>query len=296
LARIQQNILKRLIEKELIKQAVGKAGVTIGDKEIDAAFVEYKKRFQTEEQFDNYLKHGRVTLDSIKARITEKKALEKLIEAKGNLEIGDKELQEFYAKNERFYIEKSGVKASHILVKVAEKAKAEDEKRALDKVKQIRKELKAGGDFAELAKKFSEGPSAPKGGDLGFFGQGQMVKDFEEVAFKMKVGDISGPVRTRFGFHVIKVLDKREERKKPFSEVKEQISQSLKNKKFFQERRKLLESLRKEAKVEKRLEDPKPAAAPKKPVTIDKIKGAKLVPTKAAAPKPGAKPAAAPTK
>ncbi|MGB0590820.1 MAG: peptidylprolyl isomerase [Myxococcota bacterium] len=296
LARIQQNILKRLIEKELIKQAVSKAGVTIGDKEIEAAFVEYKKRFQTEEQFDNYLKHGRVTLDSIKARITEKKALEKLIEAKGNLEIGDKELQEFYAKNERFYIEKAGVKASHILVKVAEKAKAEDEKRALDKVKQVRKELKAGGDFAELAKKFSEGPSAPKGGDLGFFGQGQMVKDFEEVAFKMKVGEISGPVRTRFGFHIIKVIDKREERKKPFKEVKEQISQSLKNKKFFQERRKLLETLRKEAKVEKRLEDPKPAAAPKKPVTIDKAKGAKLVPTKAAAPKAGAKPAAAPTK
>lgn len=277
LARIQQNILKRLIEKELIKQAVDKAGVTIGEKEIEAAFAEYKKRFQTEEQFDNYLKHGRVTLDSIKARITEKKALEKLIESKGNLEIGDKELQEFYAKNERFYIEKAGVKASHILVKVAEKAKPDEEKRALDKIKEVQKKIKAGEDFAELAKKFSEGPSAPKGGDLGFFGQGQMVKPFEEVAFKMKVGTVSAPVRTRFGFHIIKVIDKREERKKPFDEVKEQISQSLKNKKFFQERRKLLESLRKEAKIEKRLEDPKPAAKPKAPV-VNKAKGAKLAP------------------
>jgi len=103
---------------------------------------------------------------------------------------------------------------------------------------------------------------------------------------------VSAPVRTRFGFHIIKVIDKREERKKPFSEVKEQISQSLKNKKFFQERRKLLESLRKEAKVEKRLEDPKPAAAPAKgtPIVIDKVKSAKLVPTKGASPKPGAAP------
>ena len=256
LARIQQNILKRLIEKELIKQAVDKAGVTIGDKEIEAAFAEYKKRFQTEEQFDNYLKHGRVTLDSIKARITEKKALEKLIESKGNLEIDDKELKDFYGKNERFYIEKAGVKASHILVKVAEKAKPEEEKRALDKIKEVQKKVKAGEDFAELAKKFSEGPSAPKGGDLGFFGQGQMVKPFEEVAFKMKVGTVSAPVRTRFGFHIIKVIDKREERKKPFDEVKEQISQSLK----------------------KRLEDPKPAAKPKAPVVIDKVKDAKLAP------------------
>ncbi|MDP6944076.1 MAG: SurA N-terminal domain-containing protein, partial [Myxococcota bacterium] len=166
LARIQQNILKRLIEKELIRQAVEKAGVAIDDKEIDAAFAEYKKRFQTEEQFENYLKHGRVTLHSIKARITEKKALEKLIEAKGNLKIDDKELKEFYSVNERFYIDKAGVKASHILVKVPEKAKPDEEKRAMDKVKQVQKALKGGGDFAELAKKFSEGPSAPKGGDL----------------------------------------------------------------------------------------------------------------------------------
>ena len=296
LARIQQNILKRLIEKELMSQAVTKAGIKVADTDIDTAFVEYKKRFQTEEQFQNYLKHGRVTLDSIKARITEKKALEKLIEAQGNLAIGDKELTEFYGKNERFYIDKAGVKASHILVKVAEKAKPEEEKRALDKVKQIQKELKGGGDFAELAKKFSEGPSAPKGGDLGFFGSGQMVKPFEEAAFKMKVGAVSGPIRTRFGFHIIKVTDKREERKKPFDEVKDQIDQSLKNKKFFQERRKLLETLRKDAKIEKRLEDPKPAAKPTgtKTVKIDKGQNIKVVPTKSgAAP---AKPAGTPTK
>ena len=80
-----------------------------------------------------------------------------------------------------------------------------------------------------------------------------MVKPFEEAAYKMKVGDISGPVRTRFGFHIIKVVDKREERKKEFSEVREQIEQSLKNKKFFQERRMLLEELQAEAKVDKLL-------------------------------------------
>jgi peptidyl-prolyl cis-trans isomerase C len=128
-----------------------------------------------------------------------------------------------------------------------------------------------------------------------------MVKPFEETAFKMKVGTVSGPVRTRFGFHIIKVTDKREERKKPFSEVKDQIKQSLKNKKFFQERRKLLEGLRKDAKIEKRLEDPKPSAKPaRKPVVIDKGKGLQIVPAKTV-PKAGAKPVtkkpqAAPTK
>ena len=299
LSRIQQNILKRLIEKELVRQAVDKAGVKVNEVEVEAAFTEYKKRFQTEEQFDNYLKHGRVTLESIKARIRDKKALEKLIESKGNLGVSDDEGKEFYAKNERFYIEKAGVRASHVLVKLPEKATGEQEKAAMAKVKDVQKRIKAGDDFAELAKKFSEGPSAPKGGDLGFFGNGQMVKEFEEAAFAMKVGDISGPVRTRFGFHIIKVVDKREERKKSFDEVKEQIEQSLRNKKFFQERRKLLEDLQKDAKIDKRLPEVKGAGAATdghgKPAAVKPaaIKPASA-PTVAPKPAPAARPAAVP--
>ena len=262
LVRIEQNILKRLVEKELIRQEVERSKVNVAAAEIEAAFTEYKKRFQTEEQFQNYLKHGRVTLESIKGRIQEKKSLEKLIEGRGNLAVEEKEAREFYGKNGRFYLEKEGIRASHVLIKLPEKATPDMEKTAMDKVKLIQKEIKAGKDFAELAKKHSEGPSAPKGGDLGFFGKGQMVKAFEEVAFTMKKDQISEPVRTRFGYHIIKMMEKREERKKPFEEVKAQIEDSLRNKKFFQERRSVLDELKKEAKIEKFIADPPPAAAP----------------------------------
>lgn len=260
LARIEQNILKRLVEKELVRQAVDKAGIKVEDIEIAAAYEEYKKRFQTDEQFQNYLKHGRVTELSIRERITDKRSLEKLIESRGNLAIDDKQGKEFYAKNERFYIDKAGVRASHILIKLNEKATPEQTKAAMAKVKKVQADLAANKEFAEVAKKYSEGPSAPKGGDLGFFGPGQMVKPFEETAFKMKVGDLSAPVKTRFGLHIIKVIEKREERKKPYDEVKEQIVQTLKNKRFFQERRKLLEDLRKTAKIDSKLPEPPPAA------------------------------------
>ena len=81
--RIKENILKRLIENQLIAQAVSNAGVTIPDTEIDTDFEAYKKRFRTEEQFQNYLKHGRVTIDSIKSRLREKKEQEKLLEKNG---------------------------------------------------------------------------------------------------------------------------------------------------------------------------------------------------------------------
>ena len=143
LARIEQNILKRLVEKELVRQAVEKAGIKVEDAEIAAAYEEYKKRFQTEEQFQNYLKHGRVTEASIRERITDKRSLEKLIESRGNLAVDDKQGREFYAKNERFYVDKAGVRASHILIKLNEKATPEQTKAAMEKVKKVQSELEA---------------------------------------------------------------------------------------------------------------------------------------------------------
>jgi peptidyl-prolyl cis-trans isomerase C len=151
LARIEQNILKRLVEKELVRQAVEKAGIKVEDIEIAAAYEEYKKRFQTDEQFQNYLKHGRVTEVSIRERITDKRSLEKLIESRGNLAIDDKQGKEFYAKNERFYIDKAGVRASHILIKLNEKATPEQTKAAMAKVKKVQADLAAKKEFAEVA-------------------------------------------------------------------------------------------------------------------------------------------------
>ena len=107
------------------------------------------------------------------------------------------------------------VHARHILVKTEEEAK--------DLVKQ----LKAGADFNELAKKSSDGPSSHTGGDLGYFARGQMVKTFEDAAFALEPGQISDPIKSEFGWHVIKVEDKRNRPVPSFEEVKDQITASL---------------------------------------------------------------------
>ncbi len=107
------------------------------------------------------------------------------------------------------------VRVRHILLK------SEDE------AKEVIKQLQAGADFTELAKKSSDGPSAQTGGDLGYFSRGQMVKQFEDAAFALNPGQISAPVKTEFGWHVIKLEDKRNRPVPSFEEVKEQLMASL---------------------------------------------------------------------
>lgn len=101
-----------------------------------------------------------------------------------------------------------------------------------------------------MAKAHSECPSSSKGGDLGFFGRGQMVPAFEEAAFTMKPGDVSDVVKTQFGYHLIKVTNKKPESTMPFDDIKERLGQYLKQQKVQNEVKEFVDKLRKEAKVE----------------------------------------------
>src|SRR5699024_8566036 len=110
-----------------------------------------------------------------------------------------------------------------------------------EEAKEISKQLKEGADFAELSKKSIEPGAAERAGDLGFFGKGQMVPEFEKAAFALKVDEISDPVKTEHGYHIIKVTEKKES----YDQVKEEVKTDLENEKFEQH----LEKLKEEAKV-----------------------------------------------
>jgi len=142
------------------------------------------------------------------------------------------------------------VKASHILIKVEPKATESEKEDALKKIRDVQKKQIKGDDFAKLAKEYSQGPSNAKGGDLGYFKRGQMVPAFEEVAFKLKPGEVSDIVKTRFGYHLIKVVDKKPESTVPYEEIKDRLGQYLKQEKVQKEIKQLVEKLRKDAKVE----------------------------------------------
>jgi peptidyl-prolyl cis-trans isomerase C len=143
--------------------------------------------------------------------------------------ITDAKIKERYEQLAAKFKPSDEVRARHILVKVAPNASPDEVSKAQDKANDIIKQLKGGADFAKLAEQSSDDTgSAKQGGDLGYFGQGQMVKPFADAAFAMKVGDISDkPVKTEFGFHIIKVEDKRKSAPPPVSEVHDQIANQL---------------------------------------------------------------------
>jgi len=295
-ARYRESILKQLVDKELLDQTIKKENVEVDAKTLEVEFADYKKMFRTDENFDRYLKSSDITEEQIRANIRHNLAVQKLLETRGDLAVTEDEVKAYYDENQKRYEVKEQVRASHILFKVGKKdgeAAAAAAKKKADEVYKLASKPDA--DFPALAKEHSQGPTAAKGGDLSFFTRGRMVPEFEQKAFSMKVGEVAAPIKTQFGWHIIRVTDRKEGRQRPFDEVKESIEKLLKNKKSRRAKADLLKGIKAEAQVEKFLPEPEKPAAPKAaPGAPMKLQPAKAGgPAKPAAP---AKPTAAPAK
>ncbi|TIH12259.1 peptidylprolyl isomerase [Marinifilum sp. JC120] len=144
-----------------------------------------------------------------------------------NETVTPEEIKAYYEANKESFQQEEQLKARHILITVDENAPDKDVAAAEKKIKKVLAKAKSGQDFGKLAKKYSEGPSNSKGGELGWFGHGAMVKPFEDAAFALKKGEVSKPVRTRFGWHLIKIDDVREAGQKELDQVKDEISSMI---------------------------------------------------------------------
>ncbi|MFC4769996.1 peptidylprolyl isomerase [Effusibacillus consociatus] len=190
-------VLTQLIHQQVIEQVAKKNNITVTAQEIEPELEKLKKQFPSEETFHQSLVQDGITLEELKKEIRTHILLIKL--AAKDVQVTEDEIKKYYDEHGKDYGQKEQVKARHILVDTEAEAKA-----VLDR-------LKKGEDFAKIAKeKSKDSTSAVKGGDLGFFEQGNMVPEFDKIAFTLKAGAISEPVKTDFGYHIIQVLEKKQ--------------------------------------------------------------------------------------
>jgi peptidyl-prolyl cis-trans isomerase C len=252
LARLKSQTLERLIGAELLYQQSKKEGIKVDNEQVDKKFAQWKKRFPNDAEYKKVLDTLHVTPADIKNEIRRGLYIEKFIdkEFKEKTKIPDKEIKAFYDGHPDFFKQPEQVRARHILIKVGPNADKSEKEAALKKIKDIQKKQEEGKDFAELAKEYSEGPSAAKGGDLGYFRREQMVKPFSDAAFALEPGQVSDVVKTRFGYHLIKVEDKKAASTAPYESVKEKLAQYLKQQKMEKEIGAYVEKLKKKSKIE----------------------------------------------
>lgn len=249
---LKKEILKNLENRELFYQESKKKGIKIEENLFQEHLKKLKQNFPDESKFQELLKEMNITEDKLRTQFFKDMAVNLYIQQEivSKTQIPDDELLKFYNDNKDEFKQPEQVQASHILIKVDEKASKEDKEKALKEMKDIEAKIKKGEDFAELAKKFSACPSGKSGGDLGFFQAGQMVKPFEEAAFKLEKGKVSDIVETRFGYHIIKTTDKKTAGFVDFKEVKDKIAQYLLQTKVKEKMEALSEEFRKTAKIE----------------------------------------------
>jgi len=253
LPAIKKEVLENLINRTLLSQESVKQGIKIDDSLIKKQLADMKKRYDNPADFEKNLKEANLTEKDLKEQIRLGLAIQQLIEQKfvQKMTITDQEAKTYYDANLQRFSQPEQVKASHILIKAEQDADEAKTLEAKEKLEMIQKRVKKGEDFAALAKEFSEGPSAPKGGDLGYFGPGRMVKPFETVAFKMEPDEVSDIVKTRFGYHLIKVMDKKPAKQVTFEEVQDKLKQFLKQQKVQKEVEVYIKQLKESAQIER---------------------------------------------
>jgi parvulin-like peptidyl-prolyl isomerase len=228
----------------------------LSDADVDAEIAKLKKQFPTQEAFDAQLKEAGQTPDKLNSALRTMLQQQRWMQSqlKDSDAVTDDDAKKFYDANTEEFKNPEQVKASHILFMVNKDDSEEVVKAKEAAAKKAAARAKKGEDFTKLAKELSEEPGAKEaGGDLGFFSKDRMVPEFAEVAFSEKPGEISAPVRTQFGWHIIKVTDKKPAGTVPFEEVKDQIAAYLKSTKQREAIQGILKNLKDSAQIESTL-------------------------------------------
>jgi peptidyl-prolyl cis-trans isomerase SurA len=232
LEQLRREMLDQMVDDQLIKQEANKLKLTVSDKDLELAIKDVmRKNNLTREQLEAALKQEGKGIESYKSSILKPQLLRLRVlnsQVRSRITVNDEELQALYQKNLRTLGAETKVRARHIFLAVPEGASVKEVASKRRQAEALLAKVKAGEDFAELAKKHSEDSvTRIDGGDLGFLGHGTLPAHIEEAVFAMKVNEVRGVIRTDRGFHLLQVLERKESSARTFDEVKEDLMQQI---------------------------------------------------------------------
>lgn len=244
--------LNQLTSAELLFQAGQKLDTKDIDKQVEAKIIQGKARFATPEEFQKAVAGLGMNESELREYTRRDMIIAGFVQQTfaSKVTVSDEECKKFYDQNQDKFKQSEQVRASHILISVDATAAPEVRKKAREKAEKLRKDLAGGADFATLARENSTCPSGQQGGDLGYFGRGQMVPSFEQAAFSLKQDEVSDVVETQFGYHIIKQMGRKNAETVSFADAKTRIAEYLKGQKVTAAVTAYLEETRKTAKIE----------------------------------------------
>ena len=243
-------LLNDLIDRQLLLSAASKEEVSSED--VEAEIKKFKSQFPDEAIFEAQMKQAGMSNEKLQNDVREELKIRRWMESQIKTpEISEADAKSFYESNLKEFEQPETVKASHILFMVDADAPADVVKQKEEAAKKAAARAKNGEDFTALAKELSEEPGASEsGGDLGFFPKDRMVPEFANAAFAQNLNDIGEPVKTQFGWHVIKVTEKKAAGTVPFDEVDDQITAYLKTTRQREAVQKVMKDLKDSAKIQ----------------------------------------------
>ena len=250
--QMENAALDQLINIEVLYQKGKKLTVKDLEQKVDEKVGQTRKQFPSQADFEKALKGANITEKKLKDLARRNIVIDNLMQKEvfSKITVTEADAKKFYDDNPDKFKMPERTQASHILISADQKATPEDKKKAKEKAEAIRKRVAKGEDFATVAKAESNCPSAAKGGDLGYFGKGQMVPEFEKAAAALKLGELSDVVESPFGYHIIKVMDRKPADTVKFADVKDKIEDYLKSQKAQKPMTDYVDKIKKEAKVE----------------------------------------------
>jgi peptidyl-prolyl cis-trans isomerase C len=263
-------VVERLIEQKLLDQKVKQAGIEVSDEQVDQRIKEVAQRHNIPmdqyEQFVNTIGPG---MEAVRKEIKRDLSYQQLMESKweGDINVTEEEALQFYNDNTVNFTQPEQVKARHILIGTGGVDPNADPNEARAEAEEVLQKIKEGADFAEMARKHSDDPgSAALGGELDYFSRGMMVPPFEEVAFSLEPNELSGLVKTDYGYHIIQVLDHKDPNVVPFEQAKDRIMEYLKSTKEMEFFRNYVQEIKNQADVVRVKPD---AAEPNEPKEME---------------------------